>query len=241
MKILILLLYYNRPQLVRNALESIKTSNYSNWHLAFIDDGSEIPGKPVVEEVLVGYESQITYYNSGHTKQQKLQQGGSHIGYYMTLAMKESSSDIGIMLCDDDALLPHYLKNLNEYFANNPNSIYIYSHLVCFDPTKDKPGEHILGTMATEECRFNKFGNINPFCTVDSSQVAWRINKCIENEIYFDYPRTVALDAHFYQKLYQQFGPCPFSGFYAQYKGIFNDQLTYRTDPHSTMYENKVM
>jgi len=51
-KIVILLLYYDRPKMVRNALKSIKDLNYKNWELVFIDDGSKEPGRPIVEEIL---------------------------------------------------------------------------------------------------------------------------------------------------------------------------------------------
>lgn len=49
--ILILLFYYNRPELVKNALFSIKNNNYVNWKLAFIDDGSLINGEKIVRSI----------------------------------------------------------------------------------------------------------------------------------------------------------------------------------------------
>ena len=39
LKILILLFYYDRPEMVKNALKSIENSSYKNFTIAFIDDG----------------------------------------------------------------------------------------------------------------------------------------------------------------------------------------------------------
>src|SRR5437588_1330755 len=52
LRILIILLYWDRPKMIKNALNSIKEQNYDNWELAFIDDGSEVPGEPIVKEIL---------------------------------------------------------------------------------------------------------------------------------------------------------------------------------------------
>ena len=52
LKFLILLFYYNRPEMVKNALQSINESTYTNFTIAFIDDGSEHEGKPIVHEIL---------------------------------------------------------------------------------------------------------------------------------------------------------------------------------------------
>ena len=52
LKFLILLFYYNRPKMVLNALNSINKLSYKNFEIAFIDDGSDNPGEPVVKETL---------------------------------------------------------------------------------------------------------------------------------------------------------------------------------------------
>ena len=55
-KFLILLFYYDRPKMVRNALQSVKELNYKNWELAFIDDGSNKLFSP---KLLNGYYSRL--------------------------------------------------------------------------------------------------------------------------------------------------------------------------------------
>jgi len=41
LKFLIVLVYYKRPKIVLNALESIKNLSYENWQLDFIDDSGD--------------------------------------------------------------------------------------------------------------------------------------------------------------------------------------------------------
>ena len=118
-KILVLLFYYNRPNLVKIALKSILEHSYSNWEIAFIDDASEIPGKTIVEELLKEHLNKIKFYNTNDSIENKLSRGqehGSIFGKYAQIAVEESDADYVLMLCDDDALYPGYLENLNKYF-----------------------------------------------------------------------------------------------------------------------------
>lgn len=221
MKVLILMVYYDRPNMVENALESIKNQTSDNYEVAFIDDGSTIPGKPIVEKILNDKLEKIKFYNSNDSIQSKLERGGSIHGKYMNIALEESTADIAIILCDDDALIPDYIENLSNYFKNNPEKKYCYSHVIPFDPTKQKP------SASLEKSKFylNKTGEFNPSCQVDSSQVAWRRQWALDNNIKFPFPQTGALDAHFYQMFYNKAGNCTFTGFIGQYKAIFRGQL----------------
>ena len=49
MKILIILMYYERPNMVRFALDSIAAQDYDNFEVAVIDDGSLNHIEPIVE------------------------------------------------------------------------------------------------------------------------------------------------------------------------------------------------
>ena len=51
LKFLIVLVYYKRPKMVLNALESIKNLSYGNWQLDFIDDS----GDEVFRETLFNF------------------------------------------------------------------------------------------------------------------------------------------------------------------------------------------
>ncbi len=226
LKVLILLVYYDRPNLVRNALNSIKNSTYPNWELAFIDDGSpNHPGQPIVLEMFTQHELDKTdFYICKDSPEQKDIQGGSRMGHYMNQAIKDTpDADIVIVLCDDDALHEQYLENLNEYFLANPTSNYAYSHIIKFNPeTETFP----LDMSTDRTWMLNRHTQpINPHCQVDASQVAWRYKAHEELGIAFPSPMTSALDAALYTQLYNVYGLCHFTGFVSQYKGVFENQL----------------
>lgn len=220
MKFLILLVYYNRPKIVLNALNSIKNMNYSNWEMVFIDDGSEHPGEPVVREVLADYLDKITFIQTHDTVEQKMKQGGSRHGHFMNEAILNSDADVVIVLCDDDAIIPDYFTNLDRWFRNNRHKKYCYSHVRIFDPEKESPffvekRDHVT----------NVTGLINPCCTVDSSQIAYKRSCFTDGGMRYPSPMTRNLDAYMFDQLFKKYGPCHYTGFDSQYKGWFAGQL----------------
>jgi glycosyltransferase involved in cell wall biosynthesis len=230
-KILILLFYYNRPNLVRISLNSIKNHNYNNWELAFIDDGSEVEGKPIVEEILKNKLTNVKFYNTNDTIDDKLKRNkeeGSIFGKYAQQAIEESNADIVFMLCDDDAIYPEYLNNLNRYYREYPDENYVYSHIHTYDPVLTK----IEDNPPYENHHLNKEHPLNPYFNIDMSQVSWRRREFINNNIKFPYPMTVNLDASIFGQMHNRFGNCKFSGFFGQYKAIYkggyDDPLSHR-------------
>src|SRR4051812_45395254 len=115
---LILLVYYNRPLLVRNALASVISSHahYPHWRLAVLDDGSDSPAEPVVREVLTGHLDKVKFYNSNTTFEEKLRVGMT-VGRIANLAIAESDMRVGVTLCDDDELHPLYLARLDRFLS----------------------------------------------------------------------------------------------------------------------------
>lgn len=240
MKILILLLYYERPEMVKNALISIKNLEYDNWHLAFIDDGSTKPGRPVVENILRDFLDKISFYNTNHSIDDKNRQGGSMVGGTMNLAIDESDASMALMLCDDDALLPTYLSNLNSWAEKHPDEHYCYSHVILYDPWKETPHlglnskylerqvGHKLFKFDRKKNWFNKAQRVMPEAKLDASQLAWR-TYC-NKKAKFPLKRTCHLDSAFYKELGRHYGHVGFSGFFGQYKGIHDDTLSLREE-----------
>lgn len=238
LKFLILLLYYDRPLMVRNALESINKIDYDNWELTFIDDGSKRPGRPIVEEILADHLDRITFV-VGDSTEKKKSQGGSRLGFFMNSAIEGSDADIGIVLCDDDALMPAYLTGLNRWFLNNPKRMYCYSNVILYDPFSEKPDKDLFEKdeilwegykLHRYRNRFNKKGRpINPVGSLDASQVAWRL-ACKKDRVIFTSPKTCSIDAKFYGELYRRYGQAIYSGLTGQYKGQHIDNLVLREE-----------
>lgn len=221
LKFLIVLPYYQREEYIfKNALLSIKQLEYANFHLAFIDDGSKIHGRPIVEDILADYQDKITYYLCEDTPEQKLSQGGSRHGEFMNKAIEESDADIVVILCDDDALHPKYFTNLNAWFNENKHKKYCYSHVIPFDPETENPFEVPIRPHVT-----NLYGIIHCTNRVDSSQVAYRRSCFTEGGVRYKSPRTKNLDADMFFQLFDLYGPCHYTGFFSQYKGWFQGQL----------------
>lgn len=235
LKVLILLPYYDRPNLVRNALWSIRNSSYPNWQLAYIDDGSKVPLGPIVSEILGDYPDKVKGYYSHDTVEQKIKQGGSRHGHFLNLAVKESDADIGIMLCDDDALVQDYMQKLSAYFTEHPDVPHTYSYIYIFDPTKEKPGPHLHTQDRTvHPC------NTNPPERIAAMQIAWRIRGQKEHNIWFVPIIEHGLDAHFNIGLRKAFGPIPFSGFFSQYRGVYSDTLSERMNTPERFYDIQI-
>jgi hypothetical protein len=230
LKILILCSYYNRPILVRNTLNSILKANehHTNWELAFGDDGSDIPGKPIVEEILKDHLDKVKFVHSNMKFEDKILQG-LILGKLANEAMKESDADVALILCDDDELVAEHLKELSDYFINHPRIMYCYSKIHIFNPFFQK-SENVNNLRG----KFNKWkGKIVPFGKVDATQVAWRLDCCKKHGAWFKddtklvpgKPWTKDTDGSFFENLYAKCGECYPSGLVAQYKGVHDYQL----------------
>lgn len=230
MRILILSAYYNRPILVKNMLNSILKANelHADWELAFGDDGSKIPGKPIVEEVLKDHLDQVRFYHSNMSFEDKIQQG-LILGRMANQAIRDSSADAAIMLCDDDELVPTYLRDLSLYFEKHPNILHCYCKLHLYNPLHKKSEDvnNITG-------KWNQHSEpINPVNHLDASQVAWRLSCCKDRGAWFKdntkqvpgKPWTKDTDKSFFENLFAKCGKCHPLGVAGQYKGVHDYQL----------------
>lgn len=230
MKILILMAYFNRPILVRNALNSILKANefHGDWHLAFGDDGSKLPGRPIVEEILKDHLDKVSFVESGMTFDDKIREG-LILGRLANEAMRSSDADVAFMLCDDDEIVPSYLKNLSDLFSSRPEVLYCYSKVHVYNPLYQKSGD-----VDSVKGRYNKHsGPIDPVDKVDASQVAWRLDCCKVHGAWFaestkevmGKPWTRDTDKAFFRALHEKCGVCHESGFVGQYKAVHDYQL----------------
>jgi hypothetical protein len=232
--------YFNRERMVQLALESIKIMP-GDWELAFVDDNSAVSGEEIVrlvmpEEYKLG---KIKCYNTSDTVADKQLQGGSRLGEFWNHAMYNSDADIGIMLCDDDALFYNYIPALSNYYLINPDVVYSYSHLAMYDPSMYYDNlasvpidlEFFNTPVPAMETPMNIGPSpINPYHRVDSSQVSWLLNPIKEAGIRFPSPQTADLDASLYAQLFDHFGPCLYNGLISQFKGWHVDQMGNRRD-----------
>ncbi len=226
MKILILLLYYDRPEMVRGALRSVRKAGeqHADWLLAFIDDSSPHDGKSIAEEELgLG---QAIFYNTNTSLETK-RKDGSYLGRAMNEAIMDANAEIAIMLCDDDQLCPGYLAGLDCFFREHPEVDCCHSHVCEFNPLFEDT-KHVNLDRGSS---FNHFGLINPKQRVDASQVAWRTKMNRDRNIWFPWPQTKCLDNAFYSRINDAYPEgIPFSGLMGQYKGVHSAQLSHHSE-----------
>lgn len=219
MKFLILLPYFNRPNLVKFAINSVTNQSYDNWQLVICDDGSDVHIDEVLSSMQVN-DSRISIKRLEDSIEYK-ERSGSRSGKMLNEAMSKSDSDVVIVLCDDDGLFPEYLNELKEFYEKNQDTMYSYGHVSIYNP------QQFIDLDSLPEPNFNitlnNFHDLNPVCVVDASQVSWRLNE--NTNSLFPSPQTAALDAVVFQKLYELYGLCKFNNTVAQYKGWFIDQM----------------
>lgn len=236
MKVLILSIYYNRPKLLKKAMESLLASHehHQDWVMAFGDDNSPIPGEPIVREVLGEELSQrVTFVNTNMSFDEKIEQGIT-IGKHANRVIAESDADIAITLCDDDELVPTYMRDVCAWFEENPDAMWGYSHLAIFNPIYQKSSDIDLTNL--RECQYNfSIEPTSPVGTMDSSQVAFRLKAFEEGVRYPETSKTadsnmpwlINPDAGLFEEMYKKYGDAPFTGLVSQYKGIHDHQLVW--------------
>lgn len=235
MKLLILLVYFDRPNLVHNALHSIRMLSLPqdcDYEVAAIDDGSEIPLETIVDMHYKDIYNKFKFYRCDDSREDKERNGGSLHGLYLNKAMYESDADGACILCDDDALMPDLLLNLNSWLVRNPNEFYGYWHVADFNPLTDR-----VHSGLPRVGQNNHTARLNGNCMVDASQVYWKLDPIKTHGLEFPYPQTACLDAYWFQKLYESFGNMGFMGFFGEYKARFPFQLGQR-DREGRRYSN---
>lgn len=228
MKFLVLLFYYERPKMLRNALNSVKGSTYKNWDLCVIDDGTEHPAIDVLNECFEKNERiqhRISCIQTMDPQERKALRGGSQFGLYANAAIEASDADLVLMLCDDDVLIDDYMERLNDFYTSNPQTNYSYCHLKFYDPLNGQNNEENSVSDGYTKYLNSRSHPINPVRRVDSSQVSWRRSRWMEDGIRFPHPRTSNLDEAIFAQMHSVWGDCEFNGTVGQWKGIHRDQL----------------
>jgi hypothetical protein len=230
LKFEIILLYYKRPEIVKNSLDSIKKSSYNNWHLTFIDDSGDNSFEKNLDEF--GFDkSKITYVPIMMSDDEKIKLQGSLNGKYMNDAIYLTDADIIIPICDDDALVSDYMEKLNEYYNKNDSVVWSYCYLNFYDPYRES---YLESKSESENPALNypylndHKSPLNPYMCKDFSQVTFRKNALVEKEIKYLYPKNHDLDAAIFNDFFEVWGPCHFNGLRGQHKGWHEEQLGVR-------------
>jgi len=100
---------YNRPEEIKELLESLTKQTYSNFEILIIEDGSERKSKKVVESFSKSLE--IKYYYKKNSGQ----------GFSRNYGFDRASGDYFVVF-DSDCIIPeHYFETVNHFLTKNKN------------------------------------------------------------------------------------------------------------------------
>lgn len=224
MNALVILPYYNRPVMVRGALESLRRQGDAPWRCVMVDDGSEVHGQSVVENEFPDLLPRMEFTRIEDTIGQKVWQGGSRHPQFMNEAIEKGREDLVVVLCDDDALMPGVIGKLLMWHSCHPAEKWSYGHVSIYDPTKESvPWD---GEPRMDWHLNRRTDSIFPAYIVDSSQVVFR------REAFTGFPpvNTKNCDAALFTDMAKKWGRCPFNGLTVQHKGVFSDQMGSRRE-----------
>lgn len=230
-KFLIAIVYYERPKMILNALESISKIKYNNFEVHLIDDGSKNKAEPIVREFFPKLVKKFKFSYIDDTVEKKKYQGGSLHGQYLNQAIEQSDADHVIVLCDDDAIYPNFLESLNKFLneEQNKNKLYFYHNIILYDGLVEKYTEGVKRKDLSYYTNQWKTP-IDCNCRVDGSQVTYDRKSFVESGIRYPYPQTSMLDAASFRQMYSKWGPAYYSGLIGQVKSMNADNLIYKYD-----------
>ena len=243
-KFLIAMVYYERPKVLLNALKSILDISYPEFEVHLIDDGSANRAEPIVRDVCSSIIDKFKFSYIENTVEQKKERGGSIHGKYLTEAIKESDADHVIVLCDDDAIYPHFLTKLNVLINKEENKVknYFYHNIVLYDGLKES---YLIGAERKDLSYFTNQWKvpINCVCRVDGSQVTYNRKRFVEDNIFYPYPQTSGLDAASFKQMFDKWGLADYSKLISQVKSNNEDNLVWKDmdENKDVIYQTKDM
>ena len=228
-KFLIAMVYYERPKVLINALKSILDISYPEFEVHLIDDGSTNRAEPIVREVCSSIIDKFKFSYIDNTIEQKKEQGGSLHGQYLTDAIKESDADHVIVLCDDDAIYPHFLTKLNLLInkPENKDKNYFYHNIVLYDCLREP---YTNGVERGDLSYFTNQWKVPIHCSgrVDGSQVTYNRKRFVEDGIIYPSPQTSGLDSSSFIQMFDKWGLAEYSKLISQVKSNNEDNLVWK-------------
>ena len=125
----VIVVTYNRPLLLKRAVDSVVNQDYSRWEMIVVDDGSEPPARVSLD----GESVRI------------IRQGNAGPGAARKLGVNHSRGDVVLFLDDDDHYLPTHLSTLAKAYQQK-TAIYVVGMLV-----ENATGHRGVASLATEE------------------------------------------------------------------------------------------
>jgi glycosyltransferase involved in cell wall biosynthesis len=195
-KIDVLLLSYNRPTMVKKAIESVLSQQLCDFTLYIMDDNSNSDTQKILKEYEKNYKNIVLYISNVKNENRLKEIRGAIL---LNIALKMSSSEYITYLTDDCYYLSNRLKSMSEYLDKHQDIYSVY-------------GIQIVKDLADNELfiRGKDLGDVSqPHCKLDLNQIMHR-RYVLEKAGYFeetDVERYICqADGEFFTRIANNFG-----------------------------------
>ena len=241
-----LLMTYKNPRMLKRAADSVEMeallwSSYDhtvphNLRLTILDD-CEV-------EAIGEFGAHITlpHHNNGiiqsrNTLEEKKNHMKSRMGKLLNQAVYSSNSDLVMMLCDDDAIIPGASLKVIEWFEAHPEEQWAFGTSISYDASAegDFPNLPIYGEMKPLVDGQTQQQDTVPDRThaanvLGVQDVVWRRDAQVACDIRWleeSHPKRNPIDHMVFHQMDNTFKlGCPFIGFPIQYKGAHAGQVS---------------
>lgn len=237
-----LLITYKNPDMLKRAFYSVQDEvmTGANIRLTIIDDCEAeafLEFGVMHQQWMLGVDIVYKYIAPQDTMKQKKGHSHSRMGWALNRAVSESDSDLIMMLCDDDLIIPGASAKILQWFEDNQAEQWAYGNSIPFDATGDfdkglpvyEGKDWISGELTTSEPDYKRIRT--PAANVLGVQeVVWRRPSMINANIKWldqSHPNRQPIDHQVFHQMDERFKlGCPFIGFPIQYKGCWAGQVS---------------
>ena len=119
----VMLTSYNRPKMVREAIESVLNQTYPNWELFLLDDNSNKETQDVLASYCEGRPN-VKIYQSGVSEEERFKRPGYVVN--INAGLRLIDGEFVCYLTDDDYLLPNAFELLTTYMNQHDWADVVY-------------------------------------------------------------------------------------------------------------------
>ena len=157
----IVLLAWNRPQYLKESLDSITAQTYTNWCLILSDNSSE-------SEAAQTHEALLTAFRQEHPRKEIRyvhRPEPMMVGQHLAAALAEVETPFVAIQSDDDVWMPHHLDQALEWLRQDALHGFTSSEAIIID-VLSQPTGHRLNTVKPPQHQCQTPSRIEPLDAV---------------------------------------------------------------------------
>ncbi len=192
MKVDVILSTFNRPRLLKVAINSILNQESPDWELWVFDDGSSYDFR---KQIIQQYKDPRIHFFQGEKLKLSERYAKSRISLHINYLLNRSSNELVSYLCDDDYYWPEAIGGVFDFFKNHPEVNVGFGKLTYSFSESEKT------LREKRDLRYFDLP-IMPFGKLDHNQVIHK-RECL-NYVKWpgsNYPWPLGPDAYFFSEL----------------------------------------